>query len=257
MSSVGTSTGRGVGSGERAGVGDASATVGAAVTTAVAAAVVATGLGLADGVAGAALGLGDGLGAAVAGDGGAVVGDGDTAVAPPTGAQARGSTPGGAAHTERAGCTQPDPSDAVRESDTRMNGWRAVLGAPQVPPSQTSSSVTVSPSIVAVLAVRRHRPPTSSPRAYSARTSRSKLMKRRLAGGKRLGSLRLLRNVSYCAAVWKRRSEGRAPSSGRWPRHCNDAAIGTGAASARAVGTSAARAKSATRVARFHIAPGA
>ena len=167
MSSVGTSTGLAVGSGGRAGVRDASATVGATVG----AAVVAAGLG--DGVAGVGLGLavrdGDGLGVAVADcAGGAVVaagvGDGD-AVCPPTDAHARGSTPGGAAHTERAGCTHADPSEVVRESDTRMNGWRAVLGAPQVPASQTRSSVTVSASIVAVLPVRRHRPPTSSPRA--------------------------------------------------------------------------------------------
>src|SRR5688500_3180786 len=168
-SSRGTSTGRAVGSGERVGVGDASATVGAAVAGAdvcgEGAAVVGAGL------VGDGLGTGDGLGVAGAGEGeaaavgvAAAVGDGDV-VAPPSDAQARGSTPGGAAHTDRVGCTHAVPSDAVRDSDTRTKGWRAVAGAPQVPLSHTRSSVTVSPSTLAVLPLRRHRPPTSSPRA--------------------------------------------------------------------------------------------
>src|SRR5687768_6530349 len=122
-SSRGTSTGRAVGSGERAGVGDASATVGAAVAGAdvrgEGAAVVGTGL------EGDGLGVGDGLGAAGAGEGEAAavaVGDGEVVAAPPSDAQARGSTPGGAAHTDRVGCTHAVPSDAVRESDTRTKG---------------------------------------------------------------------------------------------------------------------------------------
>lgn len=126
-SSRGTSTGRAVGSGERVGVGDASATVGAAVAGADVrgdgAAVVGAGL------AGDGLGTGDGLGVAGAGEGeaaavavGTAVGDGDVDAAPLSDAQARGSTPGGTAHTDRVGCTHAVPSDAVRESDTRTKG---------------------------------------------------------------------------------------------------------------------------------------
>lgn len=201
MSSEGTSTIRAVGSGGRAG-GDASATVGAAVGAAVTGGAV---VGAADGLAAGAavagrVGAGAGLGVTAAeGDGAAVtwgVGDGDVPVPPPSDAQARGSTAGGLPQTDRFGWAHMDPSDAVRDSETITNGWRAVPGAPHVPLSQARSSVTVSPSTLAVLPVRKQRPPLSSPRAYSASTSRSKLMNSLLAGGNRFGSLSPARKVS-------------------------------------------------------------
>jgi hypothetical protein len=124
-SSWGTSTGRAVGAGDRVGVGDASATVGAAVAGADVrgdgAAVVGAGLGVGVEVAidvGLCAGGGGEVDAAAVP---AAVGDGEVA-APPSDAHARGSTPGGAAHTERVDWTHAVPSDAVRESDTRTKG---------------------------------------------------------------------------------------------------------------------------------------
>lgn len=148
------------------------------------------GFGVGDGLEGAAVGGG------VAGLVAAGAGDGEATAPPVSEAHAGASPPGGEPHTDRVDCTHADPPEVVRDSETSTKGWRAELGAPQVPLSQRRSSVAVSPSIDAVGPVLRHRPPTSSPRAYKARTSLSKLMKSEPVGGNTFASPRPTRKVS-------------------------------------------------------------
>ena len=90
-----------------------------------------------------------------------------------------------------------------------------VIGAPQVPFCHARSSVTASPSRFAPVVVAKQRPPESLPRTYKARISLSKLMNIELAAGNTFASPRLARYASYAAFVWKTRSAGFSPSSGR------------------------------------------